>query len=430
MRIIPYTGNIIRTEGNNGKLPRSLRVLSHDTVTFSGFMTGREFKNICGKYMTDLYTGEYMVADLLEIIANGGFKGPVSLVMERTKNDATLLSSAEAKLYNFLQEKAKLYPNINLSELVSRSIADFNSEILHLQQNCLNKIKTIGAELPQDYLAPFYKYMNNADRKIYGEPVRQEFSMKEFKYEINKLSEYITDKNLQENIRKFLKLMPESHNDFLLKPSKKGYTAGIDRVETAEQAAELIDAIRDLAHKTGYKKIEKLCKINIMLLKGEPTNIPFSNKGLRYDLKYILDGVSDEGLVNRIIDTTYELPTSENNLGAFLFKFKDMDENMIGTRIFSGDEVTVEHLHPASYGGSSYMINCALAKKRLNSKRGNMSLEKFLKDFPQKNQQLYVENLSNCVDMGLVPREQALLHVETLEEEGKIILDKSPLLRF
>ena len=430
MKIIPYTGNVIRVEGNNKRLRRMTQILSCDTVTFSGMMTGKEFKKRCGKFMTCLYSGTPMVEDLNKLANRGVFKGGIGNVVKKMEYYENCLDNSEAKLYAIIKEKSVTNPTVTLSQLLEGLISDSSKEIRKIQRKCIDNIKNLGANLPEDKLDVFYKYLNNADRKIYDEPIREEFSMKAFKYNIIKLSEYITDTQLRELIQKYIKLMPKSHNDFKKVPKNKYYKAGKSKTETAEQTAELIDAIRDMASKKGFRKIERYCQSNIRMLYGEPVKLPFSNKAFKYDLMNILNEVEDTKLVEDILAQTNHLPTSADNLKAYILKFKDMDETMIGTKIFGESAVSVEHLHPASLGGSSYMVNCGLAKKWINSKRQSKPLGEVLKEFPIENQQKYVDNLAKCVEKGLVSREEALMHIETIEEEGKILLDKSALLKF
>lgn len=430
MRIIPYTGNIIRIEGNNEIAHRRVRSLNCDTVSFSGMMTGKEFKKRCARYMTCLYTGTPFVEELNKLTRQGAFKGSIAKVIKRMEKYEEALDNSEAELFRILKKYAELKPHKTLPQAIEELVNSASEEIQNKQTRCMHKIKVLGAGLPENKLNDFYLYMQNVDRKIYDEPIKKEFSMKEFKYMITKLSEYITDAQFKEIIQKYIRLMPESHNDFRQRPKNKYYMAGKSKVETAEQTADLIDKLRDIARKRGFKKIERLCESNIKMLYGESVHIPFSNKGFVYDLRNILDGVEDKKLVEEILNEAKILPKSSDDINAFILKFKDMDEDMIGSKLFGESVASIEHLHPQSLGGSNYMVNNALAKKWINTKRQNRPLDEILQQFPIENQQLYLENLAKCVEKGLVPREEALMHIDTIEEEGKIILDKSSLLRF
>ena len=77
--------------------------------------------------------------------------------------------------------------------------------------------------------------------------------------------------------------------------------------------------------------------------------------------------------------------------------------------LLSKDNLSIEHLIPKSYGGTTELYNLALASNRMNNLRGNMPLQDFLipkkaidyllqfKDIklPELNGNDYISNLLN-----------------------------------
>ena len=457
MRILPVNlFSIQRTENNQYDYSPNkylIRKPSFDTVSFSGksAMTVKDFKKL-GRYMTCLYSGEKMLSSdqLTKMKKRGFFQGPISEVVRKLqpyKNK--YLEPVEKEVFERIERASKVTPDIDLPQLFKTWYTMTRSNFRKTQKPKFDAIKTLGAQLPEEYIQPFFKFMETVDKKLYDEPVKQEFSLKEFTYKITKITDRMSDNNLKNRMQKLLELL---HNENLVSgkkpltssfvkqvfdfknvkvPGRKSayYEKNYKHYETEKDAVRIaiIDKMRTIAGMKGYKKLEKLCRENIGMIEGIPVHVPFSNKAFVYDLDKLLENMPDKELKQKMLDVAMNLPTSSRSADALILKFRDSDPNIIGDRLFNPSLVSLEHLRPQSEGGATTIANCALAKRQINSDRLSKPLWLVLLDYPLRNQQKYVNNLIKLVERHKIQYEDALAQILTIEREGHIKLDKSKL---
>lgn len=431
-----------------------IRSPQYDTINFTGkntIMTGKEFKKL-SRYMTCLYTGEQMLTShqLTKMKRRGFFKGPISEVVRKLKPyENKYLEPIEKEVFQRIEQASKETPDIDLPQLFKNWYKETRANFRRTQKPNFDAIKTLGAQLPQEYLEPFFKFMETVDKKLYDKPVKQEFNLKEFTYKINKITEKMSDLSLKNRIEKLMgmlhseyfsnnkkplpsTLVKEVFNFKNLKvPGRKNayYEKYLKQYEKHKDSVriQIIGQMRDIAGLKGYKKLQKLCESNIDMIEGKPVHIPFSNKAFIYDLDKFLTNMPDAELKQKMLEIAQNLPTSAKSADALILKFRDADPDIIGDRLFNPALASIEHLKPASENGASTIHNCALAKRYINSERQSRPLWQILLNYPLKNQQKYVNNLAKLVERGKVKYEDALIQIETIEQEGHIKLNKSKL---
>ena len=428
-------------------------VLTMDSVTFTGksAMTIKDFKKL-GRYMTCLYSGEKMITSeqLTKMKKRGFFQGPISEVVRKLKPYGNkYLEPIEKEVFNRIEKASKETPDVDLPQLFKNWYKTTRSNFRKVQKPKFDAIKTLGAELPQEYVQPFFEFMETVDKKLYDQPIKQEFSLKEFTYKITKIIDKMSDGNLKNRMQKLLNMLHDENLNSNKKPLPSSfvkqvfdfknvkvpgrkalyYDKNYKQYETNKDAVRIaiIEKMRNTAEMKGYKKLEKLCAENIGMIEGIPVHVPFSNKAFVYDLDKLLEDMPDKALKQKMIDIAMNLPTSSRSADALILKFRDADPNIIGDRLFNPSMVSLEHLKAKSEGGANTIANCALAKKQINSDRQSKPLWQVLINYPLKNQQKYVDNLAKLVNRGKLNYEDALAQVQTIEREGHIILDKSKL---
>ena len=455
MKILPI--NIFNTHTKkienyqNDYSPNKLLIKpQYDSISFTSTspMSIKDFKKL-GAYMTCLYSGERMLTSnqLTKMKKRGFFQGPISEVVRKLKPyENKYLEPIEKEVFKRIEQAAKETPDIDLPQLFKNWYKTTRTNFRQIQKPKFDAIKTLGAELPQEYVQPFFKFMETIDKKLYDQPIKQEFSLKEFSYKITKIIEKMSDGNLKNRMQKLLDML---HNENMtgkkpLSPSfvkqvfdfknvkstgRKSilYEKSYKQYETNKDAVRIaiLEKMRETADLKGYKKLEKLCAENIGMLEGTPVHVAFSNKAFVYDLDKLLEKMPDKELKQKMMDIAMNLPTSSRNADALILKFRDADPNIIGDRLFNPSLVSIEHLLPRSKGGPSTIANVALAKKQINSDLQNYPLWQKLQTYPLKNQQKYVNNLAKLVARGKMKYEDAIAQIQTIEREGHITLDKS-----
>lgn len=426
-----------------------------DTVSFSGALTltGKDFRKF-GKYMRCLYTDKpmLMTSTLKKMKNRGMFQGPIKDVVKKLKPyKEEYLVGVERSVFERLEDLSKREPQLDLTEAMNKLADEFIPNLRKEQKPILDEIKTEGAKLPEEYLEPFFKFMETTDRKIFDEPVSQKFSLKEFLYQANKNVVKLSDTNLKNRLNNSLKILSNEgfadnsksldskivkkvFNFMNLKVAGKKnayYDKHLKPYEADKMAVvkKVIEDMREVSHQTGLKHFERMCDNHLMRIEGKPVRVKFSNKAFVYDLQKIIGGVPDGELKSRMFNLANSLPNSAKSVDAFILKCRDAEPDHIGEKLFDSSILSIEHLLPRSEGGSDLMANCALVRKGENSKRGSEPLWITLTKYPQKNPQKYTNHLARLVNKKRVPYDDALAQVQTIEREGRVKLNKSQLVK-
>ena len=448
MKILPIKNTDIQTIKNRKGQNMSentgyayfiiLKDVVPDSISFSRkgtSITVPKFRRVAGSYLTCLYTGEPMLLkkQLNKMKKDGLFNGSIRTVVENLHPyKEKYLEPIERDVFSIIEREAKKSPDITINELFNNLFRNSLEEVRREQKPFMEHIRFLGEFLPDDYRLPFKQYMLVVDKKMKGEPIVRDFSLKEFKYKLNKFVSVLPQNHFTTAINELIYKLDGNKKSILTQLSEIVpflYRKNAHTLTKEEKTLQIITEMKQLATRYGYKRIEKLCANNIKMLKQEPVFIPFSNKAFAYDLERMFDGLPATRVKKQIIETAHRLPNSMSSIDALILKFKDSDPNSIGDRLFSPALLSIEHLQPQSQGGATTVQNCALTRRGPNSKRGSENLYETLKQYPKKNQQKYVNKLTVLVKKGLVPLEDALAQIEQIETLGRISLNKSKLLK-
>ena len=442
MRIIPIIntrlehksckgGNVAQ---NSAYLYLSALSSGVDTVSFGSVAAGmspKKFKKLA-PYMVCMYTAGDMLtnAQLNKMKRRGLFRGEISKVVKKLRPyKDKYLEPVELAVFDIMEIEATKHPELTVNEIFNNLYFKSLKQIEKEQKPLFDHIKALGGELPDEYARKFVEYMEIVDKQIKGEPIIRKFSRKEFAYKLTKLSNNVTDYRMKLQIKNLVNGVSGKQNKnlfetMIIKLFWGDYKTEFDTIEKVKLLREL----EKTATSKGYKKIAHLCEDNINMLKGVPVYIPFSNKAFTYDITRMLNNLPDSRAKQEILATARALPNSTSSTDALILKFKDVEPDLIGERLFSPSLVSIEHLHPQSEGGPTVIANCALARRGPNSKLGNAPLNIKLEKYPRKNQQKYVNRLTVLVQKGFMNADDALAQINQIEAEGQIRLNKTRLL--
>jgi hypothetical protein len=126
-----------------------------------------------------------------------------------------------------------------------------------------------------------------------------------------------------------------------------------------------------------------------------PINITFSRKTFIYDLQKILEALEDKRLARMVEKTAISLPTSKENLSAFIVKAASRSDNQVAFDMLSGSEGTIDHLVASYNGGSNNLSNYSLASAYKNSLKAHKSFARFYRENPNSAEyaQRHIEGL-------------------------------------
>lgn len=267
------------------------------------------------------------------------------------------------KLIKLIANYSKAYPNKDLKFILNKMTPAAEKRLTNKQFFILHKIKNLKQTLPTELHKDLDTLIKHSTARIKEIPYVSEYSAKEFYYQLNNLAKTLPLKVKEEILTTGQVLthpifkepepyLPEKwlkkiYQQTKINPKAKGNYISPNDLE-AKKKLELIllNKISLLAKNNNNSSIIKLCDLTKNKILGIPVQVQFSNKAFVYKLHEILDNVKDERILNQFTELTQTLPTSLDNMDAFIVKYKNESTDTIITKLLADSLVTLEHITP------------------------------------------------------------------------------------
>lgn len=145
----------------------------------------------------------------------------------------------------------------------------------------------------------------------------------------------------------------------------------------------------------------------------------------------------DLSQIIKIYRKWYGLPSSSNDLDAFIVKYSKNSHQQIAKRLISSAVASIEHVKPHSRGGGSDLSNLILVSAQFNNSRSSMPLWEYMMLNPQinfgKNLQNYMNEVIKEVHNPKSPFSQRAYYPEKIkkvisdETNSRVLLDTEHL---
>ena len=145
---------------------------------------------------------------------------------------------------------------------------------------------------------------------------------------------------------------------------------------------------RGLSTTTALKVREKTTKCRELILANDKQDT-FKRKTFLTSLDEIKPKENEVEILESIKDRAIFLPTSGSSRNAFVVKYAKRTQMEAARRIFIASTATIEHVTPASRGGSNHIGNFMLVSANGNRYREDLPLVKYINRFP--NIPIYIQ---------------------------------------
>lgn len=391
--------------------------LKCDTVSFKRTAKNAEKLRMLMTYkIPDMYSGKIII-DPLEIeklVKEGIFSSSIRNVVKALKPFEECLFDVEAKVLKILKRYKD--PNKRICDVINSIAPEHNKKLIELQTPIFNELIELSKQMPEEQKQEFDNYMDIVCKKINREPVSLPFSAKEFQYKLKRIASEIAvkrNKNENELMNKILKLakqMPEKTLDETINLKDIRSKAKISKKEQMNRSLiqkraailKYIEAIRIQSSLKTNKDLERLVVSTRFKIYNLPVITPFSRKPFIHDLEKITNTLKDTKLAHKIIQTALKLPTSHDNVSAFIVKFADRSSETIGYNLIEPSSGSIEHLIPFKKGGEDCLENYSITAKLTNKERGIRSMHQQLKKYPEiyQNAQKQIDRLIQLANNG------------------------------
>ncbi len=397
--------------------------LKCDTVSFTGGVpNGNVLKSLLSYRIPDMYTGRVMIPPqaIQEFLKRKIFSGSLRNAVKNLTPYEECLNPVNKSILSILRNAAKNTPRKSLEEVLHEMAPEHQLKLRTVQQPIFDTLIEQSKEMPEDLRQEFDAFMEYTQKKLYNMPVVVDFSAKEFQYKLQRAAEGINRRGIfseQSTIRKLLRL---SGNFSVLSEEQMYERAAAKNKIKTKNKSRFIQKYRQRQAET-LRQMDKvlmtspLCddkELNDLFVQTRfriykiPQIYTFNRKSFIHDLKKIISKLEDSKLQHKMIQTAIKLPTSKENISAFIVKAADYSSEKIGYELTYGSMGSIEHLTPAKRGGEDVLANYGLASVDSNGERGHRSFEEQLKKHPETyhNAQKYIDRLIELYNDGTFSR--------------------------
>lgn len=375
-----------------------------------------------------------MFAD--ELFYNGIFS-----IAKRLDDIKKSLFPVELEFYKLLKMKGMQKPNMPLKTFINSLVPKHRNLLLKEQKPIIDSIKSYSDNLPHPLSDDLNYLLYITEEKLNDRPIITPFNIDEF---------CIALKNIKKRIL-----------------NTANYDGEEDAIRNLESRAGNLKATSlklEFSSSSGYKKyhdeqkriISNFCKyliksplkndIDLLNLSQRalaqiyeyPIKIKFGRKTFIKELLNITQNIENRKLAHKIDNLAISLPTSKQNLSAFIMKAESRSEDQIGYDLLSDSEGSVDHILAKSKEGKHNLFNYILVSKRMNVDKSHEAFKVFYKRHPeilgytqnQIDRYIYLANNTNILHDAELPISYINSIARTLEKLSKdpnFILDTSKL---
>ena len=390
MRIYGVNYNIYNRDAGKKNTPANLghdlgkKVLKRDVVNFTASVKNADIlKALLAFKIPDLYSPVILLdqSSLNKIFEKNIFSSSIGKISKHLNPLTSSLFPTEYDFYNLIRNEARVSPNKSLPKFIKGIYPKYKKRLVSEQIPVFNKLKSLVADFPGELLEKYNYLMYISEKKINGEPVFIQFSVKEFKYKLNNIKKRImASPNADEHramnkLISIASLVPDIPKEIRKSPEFK-FTKYEDKQKV------MIKKFNDYLYRSvlvNDKDLIELAENSEKRIYKVPINISFNRKSFIYDLQEITSQLEDKKLARLVNKTAISLPTSKQSLAAFVVKSAYRSPEQVGYDMLSPSLGSIDHLVASHNGGEDVLSNYALSSAYMNSLKAHKSFAEFYK---------------------------------------------------
>lgn len=397
--------------------PLFITPLTHDCVSFSGVASGGDIlKKLAAYGVPDMYTGQILLdPKKFEKMQNDGtFNFPLGKLTRILDKYENTMMPVEKEVLGLLKKISKKQPDISLSEAMKELYPLHKKLLLRAQQPFFEEIIRLACDLPKNLFDEFSELMNITNKRLQNDSVVLPFSEREFLYKLRRISENIKIRNNKNEIRAMNKLISTAQKIFNNEPKGHNfYGRNIKKKLEMQMQPEILkrnssnlDEFKRAFENSPLRKNEDIAKLldkTSAKIHGYPSYAQFERKSFIHELKKITRKLKNRNFAEQFTEESLKLPTSKDNISAFIVKYAEERNSKIGSALLLGGTCSVDHILAKKNGGPSKLLNYGLSSVAVNAKKTNIYFDKWLEMHPEtrRNCQKYVDRMIELYKQGI-----------------------------
>lgn len=401
-----------------------IKPLPCDMISFSGVYSDGAgvLKDLAEYGLTDLYTGlNLLPAKTLEHYQQkNSFDKDLSEVVKILEKHENCLLLVEHEVYTLLKEISQKQPTLKLDEALRTIYPEYQKKLLAIQQPIFEELIRAASKMPHKSFCEFMQLMNITNKKISKDPILLRFSAKEFIYKLERAALPIKSKNNKKEVRDMRKLIAaarEMFKDELKVKTRSRFLPARNQVMPLKpeeimknyEKMQYLKMMFENSHISNNKDITRIFNTMSARIHYFPTIVPFQRKSFIYDLKKITHDLKDKELANELMNIAQKLPTSTDEVSAFIVKYANDTPSYIGYNLLAGIVRSIDHLVAKNKGGKNKLHNFGLSSARINRLKTNMPFDDWVRKHPEiyDNVQKHFDILIDLYNNGIFEKVSA-----------------------
>ena len=357
MKILPinlYNGSTSYNRADSvqkkSDLP-NLRVLNSDTVSFKARgldPRASALKSLLYYKIPDLYSEIILLPSesLQAILDKEIFSPRLKDVVRLLKPYQTSLFSVDKQFYEMLKKQAQKTPNMPINGYIKQLVPEYNTSLYKTQQEVFQNLSSYASGFPADLLEQYNYLLYRTNEKLQNKPIFIPFSAKEFKHKLQNIAKRIGCSGESEESRVINQLisiagtLPVIPKEQRLNPKFK-----LKKYEDKQKI--MIAKFRKTLENSVLKRdkdLKELLRTSEDRIYKRATKIPFNRKSFIYDIQKITERLEDLQLARLVEREAVSLPTSKQDLSAFILKEAERSDEQIVFDMLSGSVGSIDHL--------------------------------------------------------------------------------------
>ena len=462
MQIIPvnYISNIQQYNitgkkeiTKNKNLPYLVSVPTN--VNFQGVNSGGYPLKMLVKYgMFDMYTGRRLMdpKQLENMLNKGVFNKPLKELIPILEKYTDMMGETSIGILTAIKKIGHKNPNIKLNTALEKLKPEHEIKLLNIQRPIIfERLTDLALNLPDKIFPNFIDLLSITNKRISSEFVTMPFSAKELLYKLQRVRDELKSRNNAKEIRDINTLIKNTR--MLFDIQHKPYTRKtkiLTREEKLKRQMQKpilrenitkLNILRNFFEQSSLsnnKELKRILNNTSAKIYASPTLLPFKRKEFVHDLKQILRTCQDKDLTSKIIQIAHTLPTSTENVSAFIVKYAEDSSSRIGFCFFKDMMASIDHLCAKNNGGKNKLSNFGLCSVYINAKKTNIPFDEWCRQHPEtaQNCQKHVDRLielyhNNCFKKVGLDKNYIIDFAKTVKElspkENPIVLNLKQL---
>ncbi len=196
---------------------------------------------------------------------------------------------------------------------------------------------------------------------------------------------------------------------------------------------DTVDELSKTLPKNEQETVKQVTDETRKYVSSNDKEIKFKRKAFLKDMNELESKISDENVFKQMKAEAEKMPTSQNDVSAFVVKYAEREHSEIGQRLVKLSVGTIEHIKPQSEGGRDVETNYLLECGGCNHDRSSIPLGDWVDMHPEMktNTQKYMDEVIERINTGKIKNfhfyPAAVAQTLSYQSGGKLEVDLSAL---